>query len=75
MSRVLPKHIGGTAVVPATGERFCDPPPEAWQYCARYRGPQISRDVRVRPKASPRAAEVGAGPEIAASATFRASGR
>jgi len=39
--------IGGTAVVWATGERFCDPPPDAWHYCARYRGPQVSKDVWV----------------------------
>jgi len=32
------EYIGGTAVVWATGERFCDPPPDAWHYCARYRG-------------------------------------
>ena len=60
------EHIGGTAVVWATGERFCDPPPNAWHYCARYRGPQISKDVFVWPKshvgAKERPAPGGGGP-------------
>ncbi len=29
----------------ATGERFCDPPLEAWHCCRDYHGPPISRDV------------------------------
>jgi len=29
--------IGGTSVVWATGERRCDPPPDAWHYCRDYR--------------------------------------
>ena len=45
------EYIGGTAVVWATGERFCDPPPDAWHYCACYRGPQVSKDVFVWPMA------------------------
>ena len=45
------EYIGGTAIVWATGERFCDPTPDAWHYCARYRGPQVSKDVWVWPKA------------------------
>ena len=40
-------YIGGTAIVWATGERFCDPPPDAWHYCAGYNGPQVSKDVWV----------------------------
>ena len=44
------EYIGGMSVVWATGQRFCDPPPDAWHYCARYRGPQVSRDVWVWPK-------------------------
>ena len=51
------EYIGGTAVVWATGERFCDPPPDAWHYCARYRGPQVSKDVFVWPKAETGATE------------------
>ena len=43
-------YIGGTAVVWATGERFCNPSPEAWHYCAGYDGPQISKDVWVWPR-------------------------
>lgn len=37
-------YIGGTAVVWATGKRYCDPP-DAWHYCAYYHGPQISTDM------------------------------
>ena len=51
------EYIGGTAVVWATGERFCDPPSDAWHYCALYRGPQISKDVFVWPKTSAGAKE------------------
>jgi len=67
--------IGGTKVVWGTGERICDPPPEAWHYCAGYHGPQISRDVWVWPKGSHKvylpkpwrrqAAQVGAGVNVA----------
>ena len=46
------EYIGGTSVVWATGERFCDPPPYAWHYCAHYHGPQISTDVWVWPRAA-----------------------
>ena len=46
------EYIGGTSVVWATGQRFCDPPPDAWHYCARYRGPQVSKDVWIWPKAA-----------------------
>jgi len=46
------EYIGGTAVVWATGERFCDPPPDAWHYCAGYDGPLLSGDVWVWPKAT-----------------------
>lgn len=41
--------IGGTSVVWGTGERVCEPAPDAWHYCARYRGPQISKDIWVWP--------------------------
>jgi len=51
------EYIGGTAVVWATGERFCDPPPDAWHYCACYHGPQVSKDVFVWPKATAGAEE------------------
>ena len=51
------EDIGGTAVVWATGERLCDPPPDAWHYCARCRGPQVSKDVWVWPRASTGAKE------------------
>ena len=37
--------IGGTATVLGTGERICDPPADAWHYCAGYDGPPVSRDV------------------------------
>ncbi len=67
--------IGGTKVVWGTGERICDPPPEAWHYCAGYHGPQISKDVWVWPKGSHKvylpkpwrrqAAQVGAGVNVA----------
>ena len=42
--------IGGTKVVWATGERFCSPTPDQWHYCARYDGPQISKDVWIWPR-------------------------
>lgn len=41
------EYIGGTKVTWMTGERTCDPPPEAWHYCSCYDGPQISKDVWV----------------------------
>ncbi|OQB85183.1 MAG: hypothetical protein BWX88_02022 [Planctomycetes bacterium ADurb.Bin126] len=41
--------IGGVKVTWGTGERVCDPPPDAWQYCAGYNGPQVSPDVWVWP--------------------------
>jgi len=44
------EYIGGASVVWATGERLCDPVPDAWHYCARYRGPQASKDVWVWPR-------------------------
>jgi hypothetical protein len=43
--------VGGTGTVLGTGERRCDPPPEAWHYCAGYDGPQVSRDVWAWPNA------------------------
>ena len=46
------KYIGGTAVAWATGERVCDARPDEWHYCARYRGPQVSKDVWVWRRAS-----------------------
>jgi len=59
-------HIGGTAVVWATGERVCDPPPDAWHYCAGYGGPLVSKDVwtwpRARTSAEKRPAPGGGGP-------------
>jgi hypothetical protein len=54
--------IGGTATVLGTGERICDPPPEAWHYCAGYHGPQISKDLWLWPR---RSRQVGAGSTIA----------
>ena len=56
--------IGGTKVVWATGERFCNPAPDQWHYCAGYDGPQISKDVWVWPRLAPQAAQVGAGSNI-----------
>jgi len=50
-------YIGGTAVVWGTGRRVCDPPPDAWHYCAGYDGPQTSKDVFVWPKTSAGAKE------------------
>ena len=41
-------------------------PADAWHWCALYHGPQISKDVWVWPKATPRAAQVGAGSNIPA---------
>ena len=41
-------------------------PADAWHYCALYHGPQVSKDVLVWPKATPRAAQVGAGATISA---------
>ena len=41
------EHMGGTAIVWATGKRSCDPPADVWHYCACYAGPQISKDVWV----------------------------
>jgi hypothetical protein len=55
-------HIGGTCIEWATGKRYCDPPPDAWHYCADYHGPQISKDVWAWPR-GPRAEVSGvAGP-------------
>ncbi len=54
------EHVGGTKVRWSDGYRQCDPPPDAWHYCALYHGPQISRDVWAWPKATPQAADVGA---------------
>jgi len=45
-------YIGGTRVEWATGKRYCDPPPDAWHYCADYHGPQISKDVWAWPRRS-----------------------
>jgi hypothetical protein len=42
--------IGGTRIEWATGKRYCDPPPDAWHYCADYHGPQISKDVWAWPR-------------------------
>ena len=39
--------IGGSKARWSDGKRYCDPPPDAWHYCARYRGPQVSKDVLV----------------------------
>jgi hypothetical protein len=72
------QHIGGTAVVWATGQRFCEPPPDAWHYCALYRGPRVSKDILVWRRATPRAAQVGAGsksPADPANPTARTDGR
>ena len=41
--------------------------PEQWHYCADYHGPQISMDVWAWPKATPTAAQVGAGSNISSS--------
>lgn len=43
-------YIGGTRIDWATGRRYCDPPPDAWHYCADYHGPQISKDVWAWPR-------------------------
>lgn len=43
-------YIGGTRIEWATGKRSCDPPPDAWHYCADYHGPQISKDVWAWPR-------------------------
>ena len=56
------EYIGGTSVAWATGKRSCDPPPDAWHYCACYHGPQISKDVWLWPR---RSRQVGAGSTIA----------
>jgi len=60
------EYIGGTSAIWATGDRFCDPPPDTWHYCARYHGSQVSKDVWVWPKVAPQAAQVGAGANISA---------
>lgn len=44
------EYIGGTSVVWATGKKQCDPPPDAWHYCACYHGPQVSTDVWLWPR-------------------------
>lgn len=43
-------YIGGTRIEWATGNRYCDPPPDAWHYCADYHGPQSSKDVWAWPR-------------------------
>ena len=59
------EYIGGTKVTWATGKRECDPPPDAWHYCAYYHGPQISTDVWLWPRTS---RHVGAGSNISVEA-------
>ncbi len=49
---VCSEYIGGTKGIWGTSKRECDPPPEAWHYCACYDGSQISRDVWVWPRSS-----------------------
>ena len=44
--------IGGVGITWGTGERLCDPLPDAWHYCAEYDGPQNSPDVWVWPATS-----------------------
>ncbi len=56
------EYIGGTSVVWVTGQRVCDPPPDAWHYCACYDGPQISRDVWVWPRSKKEPAPGGGRP-------------
>jgi len=58
------EHVGGTKVRWSDGYRQCDPPPDAWHYCALYHGSQVSRDVWVWPKATHQVAQVGAGAKI-----------
>lgn len=53
------EYIGGTFSVWATGQRICEPAPEAWHYCSHYNGPQISDDVWVWRKATPTSHHVG----------------
>jgi len=55
------EYIGGTKVTWATGNRQCDPPPNAWHYCSHYDGPQISKDIWLWPQ---RSRHVGAGSTI-----------
>ncbi|MCE5327864.1 MAG: hypothetical protein LLG01_15770 [Planctomycetaceae bacterium] len=50
-------YIGGTKVVWGTGERFCDPPPDSWHYCAGYDGPLISKEVMAWPKGQERSSD------------------
>ena len=45
-------YIGGMHVEWATGKRYCDPPPDAWHYCADYHGPLLSDDVLAVPKST-----------------------
>ena len=66
--------IGGTAVVWATGRRFCDPPPDAWHYCARYHGPQISTDVWMWPHAAKKRPVPGGGRPSDEPTSFRLAG-
>ena len=54
--------IGGTKITWATGQRQCDPPPDAWHHCSHYHGPQISTDVWVWR----RSRQVGTGSNISA---------
>lgn len=61
-------YIGGTRVEWATGKRYCDPPADAWHYCADYHGPQISKDVWAWPRrVRAEVAGVGPGPSDGAS--------
>lgn len=53
------EYIGGTFSVVATGQRVCEPAPEAWHYCSRYDGPQVSNDVWIWRKATPTSHHVG----------------
>lgn len=41
------EFLGGTGTVWGTGERTCDPPPDAWHYCSCYDGPVINKDIWV----------------------------
>ena len=66
------EYIGGTCVVWATGKKTCDPPPDAWHYCACYHGPQISKDVWVWPRhGSAKVTEVATGPSSPPAAEYR----
>lgn len=45
--QVCERGIGGTKITWGSGTRRCDPPPDAWHYCAGYSGPAISKDIWV----------------------------